>query len=140
MVITAERARAIVSAALEIAERGGHQISTAVLDADGTLVAFGRSDGSRPYTAELAQSKAYCWILTERTSAEVAAIAEARPQFFSVLKDLGLRTLAPSPGGIPIPGGGAIGISGADRPEDDVAIAEAALLALEQTGALGGHG
>lgn len=129
MMITSQRAQGIVLAALAEAERQGQSISVAVLDSDGTLVAFGRSDGARAYTPELAQSKAYCWILTGRTSAEIAALADARPQFFSCLKDLGLRPLAPSPGGVPVPGGGALGVSGADQPEKDVAIAEAALTA-----------
>ena len=42
---------------------------------------------------------------------------------------LGRHTLIPSPGGIPLPKGGAIGISGAADPNQDVEIAEAAITA-----------
>jgi uncharacterized protein GlcG (DUF336 family) len=55
------------------------------------------------------------------------AQAQARPQFFDATKSLGMRTAIPSPGGVPLPGGGAIGVSGAANPEQDVEIAQAAI-------------
>ena len=53
-----------------------------------------------------------------------------RPQFFDAVKSLGRRTVIPSPGGVPLPGGGAIGISGAADPNQDVEVAEAAIASL----------
>ena len=65
-----------------------------------------------------------------RTSAELRDMANNRPQFFDAVKSLGRRTLIPSPGGIPLPNGGAIGISGAADPNQDVEIAESAIAAV----------
>ena len=57
-------------------------------------------------------------------------MASTRPQFFDAVKSLGRRTLIPSPGGVPLPGGGAIGVSGAADPNQDVDVAEAAIKAV----------
>jgi uncharacterized protein GlcG (DUF336 family) len=131
MTSTADRAISIVAVAIEEARGRGLDVSVAVVDAGGSLLAFGRSANARPYTVEVAQSKAYGVVFTGRTSAELRDMAEARPQFFGALKNLGQRTLVPSPGGIAIPGGGAIGVSGAPNPDQDVSIAEASLAATD---------
>ena len=123
-------ARALVSSALAKAEALGINVSVAVLDGGGHLVAFQRMDGAPPFTADVAQSKAYGVIFMRRTSAELRDMAAARPQFFDAVKSLGRRTLIPSPGGVPLPGGGAIGVSGAADPNQDVEVAEAAIASL----------
>ena len=120
-------ARALVDGALAKATALGLNVSIAVLDSAGHLVAFQRMDGAAPFTADVAQSKAYGVIFMRRTSAELRDIANTRPQFFDAVKSLGRRTLIPSPGGIPLPKGGAIGISGAADPNQDVEIAETAI-------------
>jgi uncharacterized protein GlcG (DUF336 family) len=120
-------ARALIDTSLAKAHELGLNISVAVLDTGGHLVAFQRMDGAPPFTADVAQSKAYGVIFMHRTSAELRDMANARPQFFDAVKSLGRRTLIPSPGGLPLPGGGAIGVSGAADPNQDVEIAEAAI-------------
>lgn len=128
MTIRSEDARAIVAHALAKASEMGFRVSVAVLDNAGWLVAFGRSDEAQRYTTEVAQGKAYSVVFMGRASAELRELADERPQFFDAIKSLGLRTLVPSPGGVPLLDG-AIGISGASRPGADVEIAEAAIRA-----------
>src|SRR5439155_10243000 len=123
-------ARALVDSALAKARELGINVSIAVLDSGGNLVAFQRMDGAAPFTVDVAQGKAYGVIFMRRTSAEPREMANTRPQFFDAVKSLGRRTLIPSPGGIPLPKGGAIGISGAADPNQDVEVAEAAIASL----------
>ena len=125
--LTLTEAQALVARATAKAAELGIAVSVAVVDAGGYLVAFGRMDGAGLFTAEVAQGKAYGVVFLGCTSAEVRDLATARPPFFDAVKRLGLRTAIPSPGGLPVPGGGAIGVSGAANPDQDVEIAEAAL-------------
>ncbi len=122
-------ARALIDGALAKGRELQLRLSIAVLDSGGHLVAFQRMDGAPPFTADVAQSKAYGVIFMRRTSAELRDMANTRPQFFDAVKSLGRRTLIPSPGGIPMPNGGAIGVSGAADPNQDVEVAEAAIAA-----------
>jgi uncharacterized protein GlcG (DUF336 family) len=130
MSISSADAQRLVASALTRAAEMGLAVSVAVIDTAGFLVAFGRSDGAGPYTTEVAQSKAYGVVFMGRTSAQLSDLAQARPQFFDAVKTLGMRTLIPSPGGVPVPGG-AIGVSGAPKPELDVEIADAAIATLD---------
>src|SRR3979411_1698856 len=122
-------ARALIDSAVTKAQALGLKISVAILDGGGHLVAFQRMDGAPPFTVDAAQGKAYGVIFMRRTSAELRDMANTRPQFFDAVKSLGRRTLIPSPGGIPLPAGGAIGISGAADPNQDVEIAESGIAA-----------
>src|SRR3979490_785310 len=128
--LTMASARVLIDSALVKAESLGINTSIAVLDGGGHLVALLRMDGAPPFTADVAQSKAYGVIFMRRTSAELRDMAAARPPFFDAVKSLGRRPLTPSPGGVPLPGGGAIGVSGAADPNQDVEVAEAAIAAL----------
>jgi uncharacterized protein GlcG (DUF336 family) len=120
-------ARALIDSAVTKAQALDLKISVAVLDGGGHLVAFQRMDGAPPFTVDVAQGKAYGVIFMRRTSAELRDMANTRPQFFDAVKSLGRRTLIPSPGGVPLPKGGAIGVSGAADPNQDVEIAETAI-------------
>jgi uncharacterized protein GlcG (DUF336 family) len=122
-------ARALIDAAVAKGSALGLNLSIAVLDSGGHLVAYQRMDGAPPFTADVAQGKAYGVIFMRRTSAELRDMANTRPQFFDAVKSLGRRTLIPSPGGIPLPKGGAIGVSGAADPNQDVEVAEHAIAA-----------
>src|SRR2546428_5980590 len=102
-------ARALIDGALAKARGLELKLSIAIRDSGGHLVAFQRMDGAPPFTADVAQGKAYGVIFMHRTSAELREMANARPQFFDAVKSLGRRTLIPSPGGLALPGGGAIG-------------------------------
>jgi uncharacterized protein GlcG (DUF336 family) len=120
-------ARRLIDGALAKAQELGIKVSIAVMDGGGHLVAFLRMDGAPPFTVDVAQSKAYGVIFMRRPSAELREMANSRPQFFDAVKSLGRHTLIPSPGGIALPGGGAIGVSGAADPNQDVEVAEAAI-------------
>src|SRR6266702_7295354 len=126
---TMASARRLIDAGVAKAQALGINASIAVLDRGGHLVAFQRMDGAPPFTVDVAQGKAYGVIFMRRTSAELREMANTRPQFFDAVKSLGRRTVIPSPGGVPLPGGGAIGISGAADPNQDVVVAEAAISA-----------
>ena len=128
MSITADTAQALVVAGMAHAAKNGHAVSLAVVDSGGFLKAFARADKAGAYTADVAIGKAYAVVFMNRSSAELRDLAQARPQFFDAIKNLGLRTLIPSPGGVSLPGG-AIGVSGAADPEEDVEIAMAAIAA-----------
>ncbi|MGH2967418.1 MAG: GlcG/HbpS family heme-binding protein [Solirubrobacterales bacterium] len=123
------RAQALVAAALSDADRQGLVVSVAVVDASGYLLAFGRADGARAYTAEVAQGKAYSVVFMGRSTADLRDLAGTRPAFFAAVSSLGLRGLIPSPGGVAV-ADGAIGVSGAPDPDQDV---EVALAAIEAT-------
>ena len=131
MSLTLAQASTIVDIALSKGrETNCAPLTVAVLDSGGHLVAFQRMDGAPPFTVDVAQGKAYGVIFMRRTSAELREMANTRPQFFDAVKSLGRRTVIPSPGGVPLPGGGAIGISGAADPNQDVEVAEAAIASL----------
>ena len=66
-------ARALVDGALAKATALGLNVSIAVLDSAGHLVAFQRMDGAPPFTADVAQSKAYGVIFMRRTSARTVS-------------------------------------------------------------------
>src|SRR5258708_1665686 len=82
-------ARALVDGALGKARELGINVSIAVLDSAGHLVAYQRMDGTAPFTADVAQSKAYGGIFRRRTSAELPGMANPRPPFFGARR-LGL--------------------------------------------------
>jgi uncharacterized protein GlcG (DUF336 family) len=126
MSLSSEQALGLVGSALAHAAGRGLAVSVAVVDSGGFLKAFGRADGAQAYTADVALGKAYSVIYMGRSSAEVRELAEKRPQFFTAVHNLGLRTLIPSPGGVAI-AGGAIGVSGAPNPDQDVEVASAAI-------------
>jgi glc operon protein GlcG len=126
MSIASIDAQRLVASGLAEASRRGLAVSVAVVDNAGFLVAFGRSDEARPFTVDVAMGKAYSVVFMGRSSAEVRDLAESRPHFFEAVKGLGLRIVIPSPGGIAAPGG-AIGVSGAPDPDQDVQIAIGAL-------------
>src|SRR5712664_3628221 len=89
-------ARALIDGALAKARELELKVSIAVLDTGGHLVAFQRMDGAAPFTADVAQSKAYGVIFMRRTSAELREMANARPQFFDAVKSLCFCKLTPS--------------------------------------------
>lgn len=130
MRLTSDNALKLVSVALAEGSSAGLRLSVAVVDAGGFLMAFGRADGAHPYTAEVAQGKAYAVVFMGRTSEQLRTFATDRPQMFDAVKSLGMRTVIPSPGGLPVLDG-AIGVSGASDPAQDVQIAEAAIATLD---------
>ncbi len=130
MALSFSQAQKAVQQATARAAEMSIPVSVAVVDDGGYLLAFARMDGAKLVSVEVSQGKAYGTVFLGTPSAAIRDMAGSRPQFFDAIKSLGLRTAIPSPGGVPIPGGGAIGVSGAANPDDDVAIAEAGLTGL----------
>ncbi len=121
-------ARRILDAAVAEAQRQGLKVAVAVVDAGGVLLAFQRADDAMPASAEAAIGKAASSVHFARPSGELEDIVAARAAFATIPQRIMMR------GGLPlrIAGrvAGAVGVSGA-RPEQDEAVAAAALAALQ---------
>lgn len=133
MALTLELAERFTAAAKTKAQKEGWTMSFAVVDPAGNLVALARMDGARWLTAGIAQSKAFTAATFRRASAEVAELAQTRPQVFGSIGSLAGRPLLLAGGGVPlILGGellGGVGASGGTE-EQDVECARAGLAAI----------
>jgi uncharacterized protein GlcG (DUF336 family) len=125
--VSMDMASQIMTAAMERCSHDGYQVSVAVVDRAGQMVAFLRGDGSAPHTAELARRKAYTARTFRRPSAEWAKRSE-EPAF---APQRSLADVIALGGGLPINVGddtiGAVGVSGAPGQEKDEACAKAGL-------------
>lgn len=111
--VSMDLATAIMTAAMDRCSKDGYQVSVAVVDRAGQMIAFLRADDSAPHTAELARRKAYTARTFKMTSEEFAKRMETEPV---------RRQQATLPGVIGIPGGlplrvgddviGGVGLSG----------------------------
>ena len=133
MALTLELAERFIAAAKAKAQRERWAMSFAVVDLAGNPVALARMDGARWLTAGVAQSKAFTAATFQRASAEVAELAQTRPQVFGSIGSLVGRPLLLAGGGLPlIVGGellGGVGASGGTE-EQDVECARAGLAAI----------
>lgn len=126
--ITLAGARHVIAAARERALYQSLNISVAVVDRAGELVAFERDDDAAPVTPQVALSKA-----------RSAALLRAPSKVFEDFVNDGLPSFLATPGITPLQGGvplvvgdeviGAIGVSGGSG-EQDAGIAAAAAAAL----------
>lgn len=132
-ILTLELAERFITAAKTKAQQQGWAMSFAVVDPAGNLVALARMDGARWLTASVAQSKAFTATTLRRTSAEVADLAQKRPQLIESIGSLAGRPLLLAGGGLPlIINGellGGVGVSGGTE-EQDVECARAGLAAI----------
>ena len=133
MALTLELAERFIAAAKAKAQRESWEMSFAVVDLAGNPVALARMDGARWLTAGVAQSKAFTAATFQRASAEVAELAQTRPQLFGSIGSLAGRPLLLAGGGLPlITRGellGGVGASGGTE-EQDVECARAGLAAI----------
>jgi glc operon protein GlcG len=106
----------------------GLNITVAVVDAGGLLVALARMDGAPPISPQIAEAKAVGAALFLRDGGWLAQTAQERPGFFKAADRLARVPLIPGPGSALIKRDdivlGAIGVSGA-RPDQDLECAEA---------------
>jgi ferredoxin--NADP+ reductase len=132
-----DHAWAMVRAAHDYAQTLGIAVTAAVVDEAGAPIAIGRMDKAEPRTAELAFAKAYTAAAFHVATAELAPQAR-QPWLRSMVVSHHGRIL-PQAGAIPIIDGvtlvGAVGVAGANRPEQDVLCCRAALAVFEA----GGH-
>ena len=118
--ITYETANEIVTAALGYAQTNGWQIAAAVVDPDGLLVSFGRTDGVAPPIGQFALDKAYTAGTLRKSSKAFGDRMASSPSL-----SLGLSTrdrFLPWGGGVAILEKdvciGGLGVSGAQEDED----------------------
>lgn len=127
-------ATALCAAAVEAATARGLAVSAAVVDAGGNLVSFARMDEAEIAGTVLAPDKAYTAVANSAATHELAVAAAPGGPLFGLHAAAGGRFIVFG-GGIPLRGEGrivgAIGVSGAPDPADDVACAEAAVALWE---------
>lgn len=127
-------AAALCAAAVEAAAARGLAVSAAVVDAGGNLVSFARMDDAEIAGAVLAPDKAYTAVANRAATHELARAAMPGGPLFGLHAAAGGRFVIFG-GGIPLRRDGrtvgAIGVSGAPDPGDDVACAEAAVVLWE---------
>ena len=129
-ILTLEAAQQIAQAARAEARKNGWTMVICVVDDGGHLIYLERMDGTQLGSVEVAQQKARTAVLFKRpTKALEDAVASGR----TVVMKLG--DSIPIEGGIPIMVGteliGAIGVSGANSPQDSQ-VAAAGLTALDR--------
>lgn len=128
MSLTISQTEPMIQAAKAKALELGTNVSIAVVDARGDLLAMLRLDNARWYTVDVCRGKAFASATWGRPSADLQDRSDS-PVFRSVIMMQGGR-LIPSKGALPISQDdqviGAIGVSGG-TPDQDVEIAQAGL-------------
>ncbi|OLC24637.1 MAG: hypothetical protein AUG06_09215 [Actinobacteria bacterium 13_1_20CM_2_65_11] len=134
MPISLDDANKLVANAHARASEIGVNVSAAIVDEGGHLIALGRMDGAPPLSPQIAEAKAVGAAMLLRDGGSLLEMSQDRPGFFSAVDRLVRMPLIPGPGSLPIIRDGmtigAIGVSGA-RPEQDLACAVAGLASLE---------
>ncbi|MBO0684016.1 MAG: heme-binding protein [Candidatus Dormibacteraeota bacterium] len=133
MPLTLDEAHTVISAAHDHARRIGVQVTVAVVDEGGLLVALARMDGAPPISPQIAESKAVGAAVWLREGDSLAQVHEQRPGFFAQVDRLARMPIMPGAGSLLVRRGesvlGAVGVSGA-LPDQDRDCAEAGLKAL----------
>jgi uncharacterized protein GlcG (DUF336 family) len=123
----------LIEAAHVEAERRGLRAAIAVVDSGGHLIALERMDGVAWLAADIALGKAYTAAAFGEPSAALAERSADLPLFAQAITAMTGGRFVPQKGGVPVMVDGvcdgAIGASGPSG-EDDVALVEAALVAL----------
>jgi glc operon protein GlcG len=115
--LSAEGAQRAIAAALAEARRQQLNVSVAVVDGSGYLVAFQRMDAAPVVSVEIATGKARTAALFRRSSKAAEDLATARPSFIAIE---GFKGAIEGAVPVTIDGEvvGAIGISGATSAQD----------------------
>ena len=133
-VMDVEDALLAVDAALDAASaEGAGTLAVAVVDDNGDLVAFARTDGTPIFGRRHAIRKAYT---ASRVGADLSEFAARRAERSMTAADFGDEFVGAAHGGVVVRAGGqgavigAIGVQGSDR-ELDERLAQVALAALQ---------
>jgi uncharacterized protein GlcG (DUF336 family) len=126
----------MVQGAHDYAQMMGLAVSVAVVDEAGAPIALGKMDKAEPRTAEIAFNKAYTAAAFHVSTTEL--VPQARQPWLQSLVVSHRGRVLPMAGAIPIINGvtivGAIGVDGANRPEQDVLCCRAGLAVWESPG------
>ena len=133
--LTLDDAKRMLQAGEAAAVAIGIPYNIAVVDAGGNLIAFVRQDGALIGSVDLAIGKAKTARLFDKTTSELAHLAQPGSQLFGIEQSNGGQVVIFG-GGVPvrIAGSivGAVGTS-AGSVEQDIAVAEAAIAALDNS-------
>src|SRR5215471_9099976 len=133
--LTLDDAKHMLQAGEVAAAKIGIAYNIAVVDAGGNLIAFVRQDGALIGSIDLAIGKAKTARLFDKTTSELAQLAQPNAPLFGIEQSNGGKVVIFG-GGLPvrIAGSivGAVGTS-AGSVEQDIAVAEAAIAALENS-------
>src|SRR6184192_2068497 len=128
MSVSLAEANDIIARAHAKAAELGINITVAVVDSGGLLVALSRMDAAPPLSPQIAEAKAVGAAMLVRDGAGLAELAKDRPGFFSVADRLVRVPIVPGLGSVLVRRNdqvvGAVGVSGG-RPEQDLECAQA---------------
>jgi len=125
--LTLEGAQKIVDAVLKEAKAQKRQISVAVLDAGGHLVAFARTDKASLTTIAIAENKARCAAYTAFPTGKASKAGNERSDFHALAITLAAGTdkMVLMQGGVPIIVNGecigGVAVSGAGHSDGEIA-------------------
>ncbi|TMC39162.1 MAG: heme-binding protein [Chloroflexi bacterium] len=130
MSVSLAEANDIIARAHAKAAELGINITVAVVDSGGLLVALSRMDAAPPLSPQIAEAKAVGAAMLVRDGAGLAELAKDRPGFFSVADRLVRVPIVPGLGSVLIRRDGrllgAVGVSGG-KPEQDLECAQAGI-------------
>jgi uncharacterized protein GlcG (DUF336 family) len=130
--LTLALAQTAANDALKKCTDDGLQVSVAVVDRSGVVIALLRGDGAGPHTVDSSSRKAYTAASMGRSTLELANFIKDKPEVHGV-RDMNDKILILG-GGLPIKVGdevvGAIGVGGAPSAELDEACAKAGIDAI----------
>jgi uncharacterized protein GlcG (DUF336 family) len=129
--MTMDKARLIIEAAIEKAKKIGQPMNIAIVDAGANLTAFTRMDGAWLGSIDIAINKAFTAKAFDISTLELGRNSQPGNQFFGIHESNHGRVMIFA-GGVPLKVNGqivgAVGISGGSG-EQDQAVAEAAAAA-----------
>ena len=130
--MTMDKTRLIIEAAIEKAKKIGQPMNIAIVDAGANLAAFVRMDGAWIGSIDIAINKAFTAKAFDISTLELGGNSQPGGQFFGIHASNHGRVMIFA-GGIPIKANGqivgAVGVSGGSG-EQDQAVAEAAVAAF----------
>ncbi|WP_402468427.1 GlcG/HbpS family heme-binding protein [Isoptericola aurantiacus] len=133
--ISLEGARAVVDAVLAETARRGLELSVAVVDAGGHLVAFARTDGAELQTVKVAERKARSAAFTHMPTGPVSRSGNtgSTHHLLAITLAAGAENFVTVQGGVPIRSDdrivGGVAVSGAAHADGEIAAVGAAVLA-----------
>ncbi len=126
--LTLADARQIIAAALRAAEEKKWNVTVAVVDDGGALLALERMDGAFPHSAEIAVKKAWTAAVVRLPTKTMEDMVKERPALLAFPGQVRVQ------GGLPILARGecvgAVGVSGAASHQDEE-LARAGIAAIE---------